>query len=585
MNLLRFGIVLLLSVSLWGCGKGNSSAPVTIDPSTGKHTTANMAVPSTGGAHVNEYFANPSSCEGCHGNPQDLSGGIVKVSCSTVNRSGMTCHAGKFPHGIGFNDPVLHGVKVRNAPIGANGIAFCKKCHGSDYRGVAGSGVSCIACHKLTTPTSNAPHAGNWLNGTFKHSATDQANAPACGECHLGGQKLSTPVALPAGTPTPTCFGATALCHFEAGHAVPYIAKTAHGTAARNNLMGCATCHATYPAGSTVPDFNLTKNNANLTAPNGCQHCHLQAGLAHPYAWLPGRGTTAGQAGANTTNHATANFGTSGAYCSPCHATTGTAGLVNSVAPSCMTQNPQVSGTTLCHFTLSPIANTTGCVSCHAYLPTGPNGSSTPNRTGKHAAHFSKITGLSCPDCHGVYGTGRTDHANGLTNFAFAAKFSETGAGFSALTSSCSAISCHGGQSVAWTATTSLGCLNCHNLMDTAGNTGGQYINVFSGDITTGNPNGVGSLNLHTLHITEMGVTPQCTNCHDATKLAALHFVNILSGNTKTLTPGMAAGTLGNPTDTNNKIISYSYTGTVGQISTCLAKSGGCHTAARSWFQ
>jgi len=581
MKILRFGIVLLLSVTLWGCGKGNSSAPITIDPSTGKHPTG-TAVASTGGSHVDAYFASPSGCEGCHGKPEDLSGGIVKVSCSTNTRDGMTCHAGKFPHGVGFDVPTVHGQKVTNAPTGTNGLAFCKKCHGSNYKGIAGSGVSCIGCHQLANAANNAPHAANWLAGSLPHSATDQANAPACGECHLGGKLLTTPVPLPAGTPAPTCFGTTALCHFEAGHANPYISKNDHGLAAHANLGRCIPCHADYPAGSTVPNFSRVRGTTNLS-PNGCQNCHTQPGLAHPYGWLPGRGNVG-----NTTSHATASLGTAGANCSPCHALTGTANLPNSVAPSCMTQAAQIGGTTYCHFTASPVANPTGCASCHANTPSGPNGSAAPNRNGRHSTHFAMITtGLVCADCHGVYGSGRTDHATRTTaQLSIAAKFSDTGVGYTSPT--CSAVSCHGGQSVAWTSTTPLGCLNCHHLVDTVGNTGGQYINVYNGDRETpidptGNT-GYMSSNLHVLHSGEV-VVLQCTQCHDTAKLATLHFANILTGNTKTFAPGVAAGTLGNPTDTLNKIISYSYTGTPGQKSSCLTKAG-CHgSTAKSWFQ
>jgi len=589
MNIVRFGIVLLLSVTLWGCGKGNSSAPITIDPSTNKHP-AGTAVASTGGAHVDAYFASPAGCEDCHGKPEDLSGGIVKVSCSTNNRDGMTCHAGKFPHGPGFEDPLVHGQKVVNEPVGTNGLAFCKKCHGNDYKGKTGSGVSCIACHQLTNSANNAPHAANWLSGSLRHSATNQANAPACAECHLGGKLLTTPVPLPAGTPTPTCFGTTALCHAEAGHAVPYIAKTAHGLAARNNLMSCATCHATYPAGSTVPNFNQTKNNANLTSPDGCQHCHTQAGLAHPYGWLPGRGTTVGQAGNNTTNHATANFGTSGTYCNPCHALTGTTNLPNSVAPSCMTQTAQIGGTTFCHFTASPVANPAGCASCHANTPSGPNGTAAPNRDNKHSTHFGNITGLSCSDCHGVFGSGRTDHATRtVAQLSVATKFTDSVVAYASPT--CSAISCHGGQSVDWTSTTTLGCLNCHHLVDTVGNTGGQYINAFNGDMFSP-PTGWISNNLHTLHMTDpdANVLIACTDCHSITKLATLHFTNLLAG--KRAFPnaagaadpkatGYAAGTVGG---TGTRITSYTYPGTNGQISSCFAGIG-CHSAPRSWFQ
>jgi len=458
MKILQYVIVLLCIVSLAGCGKGNPSAPVTIDPSTGKHQ-AGMAVASTGGVHVDAYFSSPASCVECHGTPGDLSGGIAKVSCSSNNRSGMTCHAGKFPHGIGFGNPLVHGEKARNAVIGTNGIAFCKKCHGSNYKGIAGSGVSCIACHKLSTPASNAPHAGDWLGGTFRHSATDESNAPACGECHLAGQKLATPVPLPAGAPTPTCFGSTALCHFEAGHANPYIAKTDHGLAARSNLMQCAPCHATFPSGSTVPNFARVRGTTNLS-PNGCQNCHTQAGLAHPYGWLPGRGTTAGQAGNNTTSHTTASFGTAGEYCSPCHALTGTTSLPNSAAPSCMTQAAQIGGTTYCHFTAGPVANRTGCLSCHG---NPPNGASVPNTANAHPKHA-----FACDYCHNGAGTVTQLHANGTPNISFLT--AQTGAAtFIPVAKTCTNVSCHRGITTpAWTAT-NVGCSACHNPPSTSG--------------------------------------------------------------------------------------------------------------------
>ncbi|MDA8429153.1 MAG: hypothetical protein M0T70_07840, partial [Geobacteraceae bacterium] len=185
-NLLKYGLVLLFSVTLWGCGKGNPAA-VTIDPSTGKHATG-WAVGAVGGSHVDAFFATKtvgSSCVGCHGTPQDPIGGIVKVSCSSVSRDGMNCHGGLWPHGDvpyipqAFDTPTVHGQQVVN-----NGLATCQKCHGVDYKGLPGLGVNCIACHQTVNPANNAPHAFDWTTGTLKHSATNQLYAPACGECH-----------------------------------------------------------------------------------------------------------------------------------------------------------------------------------------------------------------------------------------------------------------------------------------------------------------------------------------------------------------------------------------------------------------
>lgn len=600
MKILHYCTILLCIVALAGCGKGNSSAPVTIDPSTQKHP-AGMAVASTGGAHVDAYFANSASCEECHGKPSELSGGIAKVSCSSNNRSGMTCHAGKFPHGNGFGNPLVHGEKVRNAAIGTNGLAFCKKCHGSDYKGMADSGVSCIACHKLSNPASNAPHAADWIGGTFKHSATNESNAPACGECHLGGQKLTTPVPLRAGAPAPTCFGATALCHFEAGHANPYIAKADHGIAAHSNLGRCIPCHAEYPVGSTVPSFARVRGTTNLS-PDGCQNCHTQVGLAHPYGWLPGRGTTAGQAGNNTTNHATAAYGATGEYCTPCHALTGLTNLPNSVAPSCMTQTAQIGGTTFCHFTASPVANRTGCTSCHG---NPPDGAAFPNTNGRHQAHFTNIStassvpALACSVCHSGLGTGTASHATtAVAPTAIDPKYNENGltATYTPATQRCTNVSCHGGKTqsigVVWplwgtaVAFDSITCTNCHSVQipgTLPASYVGPYIGPFSGNVPAGGSLSTFGNNLHTAHMQNIPGTPSvdCLKCHEIP--GASHFSYITLGK-RALSPGFAKDTV-----KGSAIFSYSFNGVT---SSCITKSSplsipavNCHDGRiESWY-
>src|SRR5450631_980203 len=183
MKILQYGIVLLCIVTLWGCGKGNSNAPVTIDPVTNKHVVG-WAANGAGGLHPTAYFANAVSCEECHGKPSDPAGGISGVSCSNPGRSGVACHP-SFPHVAGFADFAKHGSVAKDVASGVTGMAHCKQCHGSSYTG-AGSAPNCIACHKMTNPSSNAPHAAQWVNGNangLKHSTTDVTNAPACAQC------------------------------------------------------------------------------------------------------------------------------------------------------------------------------------------------------------------------------------------------------------------------------------------------------------------------------------------------------------------------------------------------------------------
>src|ERR1039457_3959517 len=154
MKILQYGIFLLCMVALWGCGKGNSDAPVTIDPITGKHP-AGWAANGSGGNHPGAYFAAPSMCVECHGQPSDPAGGISKVSCSNPGRSGVACHP-SFPHVTNFAAFNLHGGVAKDVASGVTGMAHCQKCHGNSYTG-AGSAPSCIGCHKLTTPSTNAP--------------------------------------------------------------------------------------------------------------------------------------------------------------------------------------------------------------------------------------------------------------------------------------------------------------------------------------------------------------------------------------------------------------------------------------------
>jgi len=138
MKILKFGIVMLLSMALWGCGKGNSSAPVTVDPVTQKAHPD----PAWLSKHFigNKTAAAKSGCIGCHGSFGTESyetGGIVKVSC-------VRCH-----------------------PNGFNGS----------------SSGGCIVCHAtLPKPTSN------------KHSKHLTPNLPdiACGTCHIPDPVLHT---------------------------------------------------------------------------------------------------------------------------------------------------------------------------------------------------------------------------------------------------------------------------------------------------------------------------------------------------------------------------------------------------------
>jgi len=403
MKISCYSLVLLFSLALWGCSSSNSSAPTVIDTTTGKHA-AGWAVNGSGGTHPFAYFANPVSCEECHGKPSDPAGGISRVSCSNPGRSGVACHP-SFPHAVGFSAYAKHGSAAKDVASGVTGMAHCKQCHGSSYTGTV-TAPSCIACHKVTTPSSNAPHAANWVSGNangLKHSSTDTTNAPACAQCHLGGTfSHQPPVPAPAGT-SPGCFNGT-LCHNNAGHALPYV--TGHQADAKANLASCQPCHA-IPASGANPRFNLLRGTGVLN-PNGCEGCHNKVGIAHPFMWLPGRGTTNGAT--NATSHTTA--GTVNVSCGLCHGGIALAG--GGSAPSCFPAS-SINGTT-CHFT-KPVdsqGSDIGCGSCHGAIPQVvpnglPNGTVAPNRAYRHTAHFSpsnNIVGITCVACHSGSGSG-----------------------------------------------------------------------------------------------------------------------------------------------------------------------------------
>lgn len=581
MKILRFGMVLLLSVTLWGCGKGNSNAPVTIDPATGKHPVG-MAVAGTGGIHVDAYFASPSGCEGCHGKPEDLSGGIVKVSCSTNSRSGMTCHAGKFPHGVGFEVPATHGTKRAIIAAGpTSGMAFCAKCHGAAFTGGTGSrGVGCIGCHQ--TQGSNAPHAGNWaayLNNArgLNHSSTHESNAAVCAQCHANKKNLSpagvTQVAIFTTKGVGGCFDNT-MCHNQARHALPYTSRATHGAEASRSMGSClsSACHSN---GASPLRLNRRPAN-NVNMPNGCETCHIGSlpspvfgvgtvglGLAHPPLWLQSRGTA--------TNHSDATFGAGGSYCNPCHALTGLANGPS--APSCGTAS--VIGATVCHSSSSnPVTNPTGCASCHGNPPS----------TSKHPFHLPPtIPLLDCTACHGTLaGPGNPLHSNNVLNTGFNNTLFGEGTGITFIGNVCSNVSCHGGNPINWVTdtidlTTGADCLRCHTVVNTDGNVGGQYINVYNGDNTAGLsiPN-QSNLNLHVVHIQFLA----CTDCHGTTELQTKHFTELYKGQRLFVLGDPQAKQFAASTITATGLIT-SYPG--GPLGSC---NSVCHTTgAKNWFK
>lgn len=605
MKILQYGIILLCIVTLWGCGKGNSGAPAAIDPATKKHVISGWPTPDaiTGlpphATDATGYYAQPDSCKECHG--ADLSGGISKVSCGK-------CHNTPFPHGQGFAafnaaNVSPHGTSAKSAVGGLMaGMAYCKKCHGADYNGRS-SAVSCIGCHRQTNPSTNAPHAGKWasylLNARgLNHSSVAESNAPACAQCHANKANLSDAgKARVAGFATPGvggCFD-NSLCHNQAGHTFTWVD---HMVPARSNLASCQSCHAT-PSSGPNPVFNKIPSNDPALTPYGCETCHFNSttgtrtGLAHPYMWLPGRGSASA-----TASHT--NAGNMLVSCGLCHGAilNGAGG----VAPSCMSTSIN---STACHFT-TPVnaGGTVGCKSCHGNPPDSASATAAPNRAYRHTSHFANIASLTCDACHSGYGSGTISHATKVVfsavtaSVAIPSKFNESGAtaSYSSVTGQCTNVSCHGGKPnltygpplawLRWKNTAVFDQTNCYNChLQRVGSDPGlteaayraavvagtrPYIGPFSGK-----PASSGNQNLHFEHFFQvpLGVPGTCLACHKDP--GAGHFTNVMSGH-RDLPRGFAAGTVGGLT-TN---ISIYDPGT----SSCTTASASCHPGTRTWY-
>ncbi len=220
-----------------------------------------------------------------------------------------------------------------------------------------------------------------------------------------------------------------------------------------------------------------------------CTSCHLGGPTAvHPLTWDP----------IFLTHGPSVSTGVTGtALCANqyCHGTTLT-GVVNS-GPSC----------TSCH-SLPFNPATVVCGACHR-IP--PDGTKFPNLAGKHAKHATSNK-LSCDICHNGASAYVGKHAtNGSVNMSFLTPTYTPKTGltpsFNATAKTCANISCHGGQTTPSWYTGSIvvntQCSACH----ASGTT--QYNSYNSGH--------------HAFHL-DPGLGAVCLDCHDTTRLAAVHF-------------------------------------------------------------
>lgn len=259
----RSGVILLMFISIWGCSTANDSS-IVLD-AAGRHPAA-WIVAATGGSHPAAYLSAPDICNECHGS--DLTGGISSVSCFSNSRNGISCHPqGPSGHPSGWSDPASHGAHAKAAASGANGMAFCTGCHGSDFRGAGSPQKDCLRCHT----TAPHPAAANWRStGAITHTDSSLDNAPECATCHntstpnLASPNLGRFTNSPAGSfngGSPDCFTAS-MCHGD-------VRKT----------VNCDACHS---IATTVPFKSLAGATATSDAKTGAHVKHLNASAQIP---------------------------------------------------------------------------------------------------------------------------------------------------------------------------------------------------------------------------------------------------------------------------------------------------------------
>lgn len=431
---------------------------------------AKLSPASSGGSLV--------SCQLCHG--KDFSGGPAANAC-------VTCHGVAAPHPVkpwrtSAGSPWTH---TTTDPVNA---AVCAQCHfaGSPNNppghpaspAPAGTQPGCYnatLCHA----DAGAPHAlgAIWKDPTSAafHGIEAKKDLKYCQSCH--------------GTPGTTLFdGGTAAtacssCHSKTtgagAHSTTwwnnpvqtfpgYVPGHRNATNGLSTSGSCVVCHAvTKTSTSTLPAAPscYSANFANSEhAAVGC-HANGPSAAPHPVPYIDTTHTTVTQTKFNVD-------------CINCHAVSGTSPVA--AAPLCAT----------CHTVASPLASGSlagTCLSCHvgpSGLPSGPTGASFPSIAGAHAKHMA-LPNVACATCHNAIGAGTLTHYNAANArntppaspapVAMATAFNAKSgpASFSTTALTCSASSCHGGQTTPnWqtgslpasstAATSNTYCQTCH---------------------------------------------------------------------------------------------------------------------------
>lgn len=405
----------------------------------------------TGSVHGPEAKADLTFCQKCHSdNPTGGAGSNPRFNVGIDSQGSTGCEA---CHGVNYAHPAAWAGPNSTFHYSAGNIQnACTLCHGASLDGVGGVGVSCLGCHdSVSTFTLDCAACHGTPPGateTVDHGGVSAITShDVCTVCH-GMKETTTGGAFSAAanytlfdkaTDTQgdhwdgninmnsatgyneTNFGCdTALCHgndathqlSDSGlpvvtadfgganvpHAVDgsFLLPANHGPAVKaqaaafpNGLLDCQPCHA--EAGTDNPRFNVGINSVGGT---GCEACH-PVNAAHPSNWY--------DVGSKHSDIAVADLS---AMCVLCHVSAAGGPASPAVGPACVTCHPA-----------DPLANPTGCASCHNTPPDGGAvaGNVRPNRQGQHnrAGHTSLINAtpsLTCVRCHSGAGVGTAVH-------------------------------------------------------------------------------------------------------------------------------------------------------------------------------
>ena len=456
-------LLLLLPLALAACSSGSSgAAPEDPDgPGQAPHPVDTSYL--EGANHGPDAKADLRVCQACHGQSGGP-GSNPRFNLGIDSLNGTGCEA---CHGINYAHPADWAGPNETYHYSAGNIQnSCTLCHGASLDGIDGVGDSCLGCHDSTTsftldctfchgdPPDGMPDVST-DTGVDHGSVADVPQHDTCVLCHgmkesdTGGSftvaaeyllfdKASNTIGdhwdgfLNMNSSTgydQADSGCNAACHandlehqlsdsglpvklknFDSGVSAPhpvgssFLFPAGHGPAAKGltaafpgGMADCQLCHADPEIGAN-PRFNIGIIRGGSI---GCETCHNDL-TAHPSVgprdnshWYDG-----------TYRHGDIAATRVMTMCTLCHGADLDGPADGGVGPAC----------TACHAS-DPVANPSGCISCHNLPPNGnaPAGNIRPNRQGLHhfPGHSSRISNdptQTCARCHNGAGIGTKAH-------------------------------------------------------------------------------------------------------------------------------------------------------------------------------